>query len=127
MKYLIIYVAISMFSTNIIAQHSENEHSDHHTEKSQDNKHNHKKHDVHKHHIALFGGITTNLTHEVNLLTFGVDYEYRLPFVHNKFGVGFNAEYLTGETTEKLLGLNLFYHPIGGLKFVTAPMFAIVE
>lgn len=126
-KYLIICISISLLSANAIAQHNENERSDHNSEKSHGDGHNHETHDVHKHHIALFGGITTNLTHEVNLLTFGLDYEYRLPFIHNKFGVGFSAEYLIGDNSEKLLGIPLFYHPIGGLKFVAASMLAIVE
>lgn len=117
-KCLIICISIGLLSANAIAQHNENEKSDHHDEKS---------HDVNKHHIALFGGTTTILTHEVNLLTFGLDYEYRLPYVHNKFGVGFNAEYLVGDNSHILLGIPLFYHPVAGLKFEAAPMLAIVR
>ena len=117
-NYLIICIAISLFSTNAISQHTEEEHSDHPSEKS---------HHFHKHHMSLFGGMTTNFTQNDNFLTVGLDYEYRLPFAHNKFGVGLGAEYDSGDTKEMLFELLLIYHPVGGLKFVTGPMFAIVE
>ncbi|MDX5584087.1 MAG: hypothetical protein QNK20_04030, partial [Aureibaculum sp.] len=126
-KYLIICVAISLFSTNAISQRHEVKPSEHHGEKSQDDGHSDETRDFHKHHIALFGGMTTNFKHHDNLLTVGLDYEYRLPFGHNKFGIGFGAEYLKGDSTEILFELLLIYHPVGGLKFVTAPMFVIVE
>ena len=126
-KYLIICIAISLFSTNAISQHNEDKPSEHHGEKSQDDGQSHETHDFHKHHIALFGGMTTNFTPQDNLLTVGLDYEYRLPFVHHKFGIGFGVEYLKGDNTEILFELLLIYHPVGGLKFMVAPMFVIVE
>ena len=107
-----------MFSTNAISQHIKEEYSDHPSEKS---------HDFHEHHLALFGGMTTNFTHHDNFLTIGLDYEYRLPFVNNKFGIGFGVEYLKGDTKEMLFEVLIIYHPIGRLKFVAAPMFAIFE
>lgn len=126
-NYLIICIAISLFSVNATAQDHNEEHADHHSEKSHDEEPTHGDHHVYKHHLALFGGMTTNLTHEVDMPTFGLDYEYRLPFAHQKFGIGLNAEYLAGDNPEKLVGIPIFYHPVGGLKFVAAAMLAMFE
>jgi len=126
-KYVIICIAVSLFSTNVISQNHEDKLSDPHSEESQDDEQSNETHDFHKNHLAFFGGMTTNFEHHDNLFTVGVDYEYRLPFVDNKFGIGFGAEYLNGDNTELLFELLLVYHPVGRLKFVTAPMFVIIE
>ena len=126
-KYLIIIIAVSLYSTNVISQHQEDKPSGNHSEESHDDGKSNEIHDFHKHHIAFFGGMTTNFEHQDNLLTVGLDYEYRLPFAHHKFGIGFGTEYLSGDNTELLFELLLVYHPVGRLKFVTAPMFVILE
>jgi len=127
--YLSIFILISLLNLNAIAQdkqHHDNNKSEQKGSHSIDATHS-KGHVLYQHHIAVFGGMTSNLTHEVNLLTFGLDYECRLGILDKKFGVGLNAEYLTGDHTEKIFGIPIFYHPVRGLKFDFAPMFAIVE
>lgn len=109
---------------NSLAQNNQLHNSEHQNQLTHEP---HNKHKIYQHHIAVFTGMTSNITHETNLWTVGLDYEYRLRTWNKKFGVGLNAEYLFGDHTEKLFGIPVFYHPIRGLKFDAAPMFAIVQ
>lgn len=75
------------------------------------------EHHSHPHHIAVFGGLTTNLELKHTDPTFGIDYEFRLPMWNEIMGVGVFAEAVLAEHTEYIAGGLLFIHPIGGLKF----------
>lgn len=124
---IITFVLFTVFKLNAQENHLDVHHNTNHNEVQSEHPSHNKNHVVYQHHLALFTGLTSNLTHEVNLWTIGLDYEYRLAFWGKKLGVGLNAEYLAGDHTEKLFGIPVFYHPTKGLKFDVAPMWAIVE
>lgn len=101
-KPIILTSAILFFYGNLFAQH----HSDNDTHHS-------------KHHIALFNGLTTNVDHETTGYSLGIDYEY---FISDAIGIGFIGEYVFSGEGEFILGIPVFFHPIGGLKFGVAPI-----
>ena len=73
-------------------------------------------HHVHSHHLALFGGATTNLEVKHTDPTAGIDYEFRLPFWDNVIGIGIFGEAVFAEHIEFLAGGLIIVHPIAGLK-----------
>ncbi len=107
-------IAILLFfsTTELLAQHHEEEEAHAINEE-------HGQHHLHKNHIAVFDGITTNLTHHTNSYSVGVDYEYRIT---EKFGLGFAGEYIAAESEEMLGGIPVFFHFFKGAKILTAPM-----
>ena len=74
-------------------------------------------HGHHNHHAASFIGFTSNPDAGHTDFTFGLDYEYRLPFLHQQFGVGAVAEIVFAEHKETIVAASLYYHPFGDLKF----------
>ena len=118
----LLFTFIFIFSFNVSQAQEHDEHHD------ADHADSHSGHHVYRHHAALFLGATTNFKHETTMFTVGLDYEFRLSFAHDMFGIGFGAEYLTGEHGQEIIfGVPIFFHPIAGLKFNVAPLFAIVE
>ncbi|MEP7195730.1 MAG: hypothetical protein ABI851_04375 [Saprospiraceae bacterium] len=81
---------------------------------------NHQGH--HSNHLALFAGATSNLSHNHNSFTLGLEYEYS---IIKQFGIGIFAENLFGEEEEFVFGLPLVWHPIGGLKIIGAPLLEV--
>lgn len=82
---------------------------------------------IHNHHLAIFTGSTSNLEAEYTDFSIGADYEYRLAYGHNKFGVGLIGEIVFAEHQETIIALPIFYHPTENFKFFYAPGFAIAE
>jgi len=81
-------------------------------------------HHPHKHHVALFNGATTNLSHETTAYTIGLDYEYRFSKI---VGLTILGEYIAATSEEIIAGAGLLFHPYKGLKLVTAPMLMFAE
>jgi len=84
---------------------------------------------IHSQNAALFvGGMSADLDKSVSYGAFvlGLDYEFRLPFIDNLFGVGLFAELGFAEQTEFSLGIPLIVHPILGLKVLVAPGLAFI-
>ena len=94
-----------------------------HTQHDDAQAHEHDTH-YHKNHVALLVGATSNLSHSSTLFTAGVDYEFRF---HEKIGIGFGAELLTGDATEYVLGIPVFIHPVSSLKFNFGPLLVLLE
>ncbi len=114
-----------IFSFNILqAQEHDEHHEDGHDDEHGDT---HSEHHVSKHHAALFLGATTTMSeHSTTLFTAGLDYEFRLPFAHNMFGIGLGAEYLYGEEVQEFIfGVPIFIHPFAGVKLNVAPLYAM--
>ena len=93
--------------------------------KSQDS--HHEEHHVHKHHFGVFSGMASNLDGKHSDFALGVDYEHRLPFSHNRFGVGLFGEYVSADHSETILGAGLLFHPGKGFKFMAAPSAVFAE
>lgn len=84
------------------------------------------EHGYHANHIALMGGAAIEIEdgHTAAHATTGLDYEYRLPFVHGLFGAGalVEASFVgMGKTPIWIFGVPLFVHPVAGLKIWFAP------
>lgn len=115
--FLMLFVVCFVNAQSKIAHHSDN--VAHKTDHSTDHYTGHHGSHFSKHHIAVFEGIISNFDHHTNVNAFGVDYEFRPT---KFFGVGFAGERVFSEEGEYLLGLPLFVHPVGGLKFAFAPI-----
>lgn len=70
-------------------------------------------------HLALFFGATRFEGHA--RFTLGGDFEYRLGFAKNKFGVGALAETTFGDHPATIVGGALFVHPVKSIKVILAP------
>ena len=70
-------------------------------------------------HVAVFAGNTQLEGHSA--FTFGADFEYRLPFLNDRIGVGALAEAAFGDHTATVVGGVLFVHPVGNFKVLFAP------
>ena len=70
-------------------------------------------------HLALFVGNTQLEGH--SRFTLGADFEYRLPVLHDRIGVGALAEAVFGEHRATILGGAIFVHPVGNVKVLLAP------
>ena len=81
----------------------------------------------HPHHLAFFVGSTSNLHAHHTDFTVGGDYEYRLPFADNKFGIGAIGDFVFAEHTESLFMGALTFHPTGSFKIYVANGIAITE
>ena len=79
------------------------------------------EHKVHhpRSHLALFVGNTQLEGH--SRFTLGADFEYRLPVLHDRIGVGALAEAVFGEHRATILGGAIFVHPVGNVKVLLAP------
>ncbi len=103
----------------------EDEHAEHHGEHQAE----HGEHGVHgEHHshhandIGIFAGATTKFGDEGHTgATFGLDYERRLPFAEQMFGVGALVDMALMEHTSVIVAPALYIHPAGGLKITLAP------
>jgi len=117
-KYLLLSAFfVMLFSFGASAQHDGHDHGSH-----DDHDHGH-GHGFHKHHAAVFLGATTNLDHNHNFFTAGLDYEYRFS---QRFGAGLAGELLTNSHGKEIVfGIPLFYHT-GSFKIVAGPMAAYV-
>jgi hypothetical protein len=113
--YIFLCLLIS-FSSFTLAE--EQNYTDHSNEDS---------HHVHSNHIAIFAGLTSNLEHEHTDFSLGLDYEHRLPRWHNLLGIGIFGEIVFAEHTEYIVGVPVFLHPGGGLKFWLAPGLLMME
>lgn len=87
----------------------------------------HENHQVHSHHLVVFTGATSNLEAKHTDFSLGIDYEYRLPVWHNKLGIGLLGELVFAEHKETIIGVPIFFHPVGSLKFLFAPGMAFTE
>jgi hypothetical protein len=81
----------------------------------------------HRNHIAIFSGLSTNMEHEHTDFSLGFDYEYRLPLWHDIIGIGIFGEMVFADHTEYIVGVPVFLHPSGGLKFWLAPGLVMLE
>ncbi|MFC2130534.1 hypothetical protein ACFLSQ_03790 [Bacteroidota bacterium] len=73
-------------------------------------------------HAGIFIGATTNIKHESTDFTIGLDYEYRMPYVNNLFGIGLLIEGVFAEHMESIVGIPVIIHPgISNLKLWLAP------
>jgi hypothetical protein len=84
-------------------------------------------HQAHRNHVAIFTGLTTNMEHENTDFSLGLDYEYRLPIWHDILGIGIFGEMVFTDHTEYIVGVPVFLHPSGGLKFWLAPGLVMME
>lgn len=88
--------------------------------KAQDHGHEDSHHS--NNHLAVFLGSTYSTDAEHSSFTVGLDYEYRLPILHNKLGIGIFGEVILEEHHNAYaFGIPVFFHPIGGLKLFAAP------
>ncbi len=78
-------------------------------------------HTLHRHHAGVFAGATTYFEEEKTYFTLGIDYEYRLPILHNKFGIGLMGEMVFGEENEYIAGVPVFFHLSDWMRVFVAP------
>lgn len=76
-------------------------------------------HGHHANHFAIFGGATTNFGETAP--TLGIDYERRLPFASQMFGVGALIDVAKFHRASVIAAPALFFHPYGGFKVLVAP------
>lgn len=76
------------------------------------------------HHIALFGGATTNFHLEHTDVTIGLDYEYH---ASHRFGVGIIGDYVMADYAETLVLVGVFYHPVSSVKLIIGNGLAFTE
>ena len=76
-------------------------------------------------HLALFAGNTQLEGHSA--FTFGADFEYRLPFLNDRIGVGALAEAVMGDHTATIVGGVFYVHPVGNFKVLFAPSAEFTE
>lgn len=69
-------------------------------------------------HIAVFLGVTDGKETD---FTGGIEYERRLPILHEMFGVGLTYERVFAEEEIDLYLLNIIAHPWKGLKINVSP------
>lgn len=60
------------------------------------------------HHAAIFTGVTTGDDSAAE--TLGVEYEFKLPVLEGKLGLGGVVETIKGDHNASLVGLGLIYH-----------------
>ena len=96
---------------------SAQEHSAHHETDAH-------SHHPHKHHVAIFNGATSNLTHNNTAYTVGFDYEYRFSKLVGATVIG---EYISTSSSEIIAGAGLLFHPYKAFKFVGAPLAIFAE
>lgn len=70
-------------------------------------------------HLALFFG-TASVSGHTNF-SLGSDFEYRLPFLAEKVGVGAVADAVFSEHTHFMAAGGVFIHPVKNVKLVAAP------
>ncbi|SRR6056297_167561 len=99
-------VCLCLVSIQLFAQHEVHVENDSHA--------------FHKSHIALFGGATSNFSHNSTHLSAGLDYEYRW---NKSFGTGLIVEYVNVEGGEFIGGFPLFVHVGKGFKITLSPIF----
>ena len=111
-KKVVIYIVCHLIfvSLSIASHHDDTSHHAHHTQ-----------------HVALFAGLTFNLHTEENSPTIGADWEYRLPILDHKVGVGLITDLVFAEATEFIVAPAVFFHPFAGLKFLVAPGLVFIE
>lgn len=80
----------------------------------------------HSNHFGIFGGATTFIEAKVSYFTAGLEYEYRLPILHKKLGIGVFVEAVFAHEIEYVAGVPIFVHPYRGLKILVAPGVSIV-
>lgn len=76
-------------------------------------------HNFHKNHLALFNGVTSNLSHHTTSYSIGIDYEYR---ISQHIGTGILGEYIAAENGEYIGGLPLFIHLADHVKLSAVPL-----
>jgi hypothetical protein len=59
-------------------------------------------------HAAIFTGITTG--ESTGATTIGVEYEYKLPILEKKLGIGVFYESISGDHDSTLSGIGVIYH-----------------
>lgn len=86
---------------------------------------NNKEEHHHSHHFSLFVFGVTNEFQAKRVTwgyTVGFDYEFRLPFARQIFGIGALSDFKFGETGSFLVAAGFIgIHPVGGLKILIAP------
>ncbi len=98
-----------------------------HTKQEHHGRKKHSDHHVHDFHLAVFGGLTTNMDADHTDFSLGGDLEYRLPIMDRRLGIGILGDVVFAEHTEIILGVPLFFHYGGGFKVFAAPGIAILE
>ena len=97
-------------------------HGDHATD---DTHHGEEKAHHSRTHVAVFAGNTQLEGHSA--FTFGADFEYRLPFLNDRIGVGALAEAVLGDHTATIVGGVFYVHPVGNFKVLFAPSAEFTE
>ena len=114
MKKLVVFSVIMVFLLMFAIQSKSQHHPQHNTPHAD-------LHAVHNHHFSVFGGLTSNLHAEHTDFSIGADYEFRLPSLNHKLGIGLLGDFVFAEYSEMILAVPAFVHPFGNFKFLLAP------
>lgn len=78
---------------------------------------------INAYHAGIFTGFTTNNKNNETSFTLGLDYEYRMLMTDYYLGLGLLIEGVFANNKESLIGIPIYFHPVGGLKIYIAPGF----